>query len=368
LASPHALQPSRNDALTDRDAQPIRRVDQIWRSLSQIAPLGIFILLLGACLYVCRPILLPVSVALVVGTTLAPIVKAARRWGVPPPVTAVVIVIALLSMAAAAAMLLAAPVSEWIGRAPEVGASITQKFHVLEPPLSALRQLQDDLLPSSGPAVTVEPPQLSVVTPVLTFVTPAVTETMVFLVTLILFLARQMESRRYMASFFVTRDAKLRFIRITNDVEHNLALYVATMTAINTVLGLIVAIGAWLFGLPAPFTLGLLAMLLNYVPYIGPAGTALILLSVGLVTFPGLGQALIPPAAFVGLATLEGQFITPTILGHRLTLSPLAIFLSLSFWAWLWGPMGAFLAVPFSIIGLVIVSHLFPPEDLRLPE
>jgi len=368
LASPHALQPNRNDALTSRDAQPIQSVDKIWRALAQMAPLGIFILLLGACLYVCRPILLPVSAAFVVGTTLAPIVKAARRRGVPPAVTAIAIVIVLLGAAAIAAMLLAAPVSEWIGRAPEIGASIKQKFHVLEPPLSALRQLQDDLLPSSGPAVTVEAPQLSVFTPVLTFLTPALTETMVFLVTLILFLAGQMEFRRHMASFFESRDAKLRFIRITNDVEHNLAAYVATMTAINGVLGLVVAVGAWLFGLPTPYILGILAMLLNYVPYIGPACMALTLLSVGLVTFPGLGQALIPPAAFVGLATLEGQFITPTILGHRLTLSPLAIFLALSFWAWLWGPMGAFLAVPFSIIGLVVVSHLFPPEDLRLPD
>jgi predicted PurR-regulated permease PerM len=333
-----------------------------------MAPVGIFILLLGACLYVCRPILLPVAAALVIGTTLAPLVKRARRWGVPPPVTAVAIVLVLLAAMAIAAMLLAAPVSEWIARAPEIGASIKQKFYVLDAPLSALRQLRDDLLPPSGNAVTVEAPQFSMVTPVLTFLTPALTETMVFLVTLILFLAGQMQFRRYMASFFETRDAKLRFIRITNDIEHNLAAYVATTTAINSVLGITVAIAAWLFGLPTPYILGLVAMVLNYVPYIGPACMALILLSVGLVTFPGLGHALVPPAAFVGLATLEGQFITPTILGHRLTLSPLAIFLALAFWAWLWGPMGAFLAVPFSIMGLVVVSHLFPSDDLRLPE
>jgi predicted PurR-regulated permease PerM len=367
LASLRA-EPSRKDALTSRDAQPIHSADEIWRSVTQMAPVGIFVLLIGACLYLCRPILLPVLSAVVIGTTLAPVVKGARRWGVPSAVTAVAIVVMLLAAAAMAAMLLAAPVSEWIARAPEIGASIRQKFYVLEPPLSALRELQEDLLPSSGNAVTVEAPQFSMFTPVLTFVTPAVTESMVFLVTLILFLAGQMEFRRYAASFFETRDAKLRFIRITNDIEHNLAVYVATMTAINSVLGLAVAVGAWLFGLPTPYILGLLAMLLNYVPYIGPACVALILLSVGLVTYPGLGQALIPPAAFVGLATLEGQFITPMILGHRLTLSPLAIFLALAFWAWLWGPMGAFLAVPFSIIGLVVVSHLFPPDDLRLPE
>ena len=123
MASPQPIQPSRNDALTSRDAQPLQSVDEIWRSLSQMAPLGIFILLLGACLYVCRPILLPVSAAFVIGTTLAPIVKAARRRGVPPPVTAIAIVVVLLGAAGIGAMLLAAPVSEWISRAPGTRSS-----------------------------------------------------------------------------------------------------------------------------------------------------------------------------------------------------------------------------------------------------
>ena len=94
----------------------------------------------------------------------------------------------------------------------------------------------------------------------------------------------------------------------------------------------------------------------------------MILLGLGLVSFPGLGEALLPPAAFVGLATAEGQFITPTVLGHNLTLSPLTVFLSLAFWAWLWGPMGAFLAVPISIVAWVVLTHLYPPDDFRLPE
>ena len=99
-----------------------------------------------------------------------------------------------------------------------------------------------------------------------------------------------------------------------------------------------------------------MAMVLNYIPYIGAACMTVILLGVGLVTFPSLGYALVPPAAFVGVATVEGQFITPTVLGHRLTLNPLAVLLALAFWAWLWGPMGAFLAVPLTIIGLVAMT------------
>jgi len=130
----------------------------------------------------------------------------------------------------------------------------------------------------------------------------------------------------------------------------------------------VVAIGAWLFGLPNPIILGLMAMAFNYVPYIGAACTTVVLFGVGLVTFPSLGYALIPPAAFVAVATVEGQFITPTVLGHRLTLNPLAVLLALAFWAWLWGPMGAFLAVPLTIVILVTMTHLFPPDESKLPD
>jgi predicted PurR-regulated permease PerM len=368
VASLHADDERRDKASDILDPERVQSVQEIWQSTAQLATIGIFVLLLGACFYVCRPILLPVLSALLVGMTLAPLVKLAKRRGIPTAVTAIFIVLVLLAIAAGGATLVAAPLTEWIGRAPEIGANIKQKFYVLDRPLAALNELRETLLPAGSNAVTVEPPQLSLVTPVLSFVTPAVTESMVFLVTLILFLAGQVEFRRYMASFFESREAKLRFLRIANEIEHDLAVYVATMTAINVALGVIVAIGAWLLGLPSPLVLGLIAGLLNYVPYIGPACVAVMLLGVGLVTFPGLGQALIPPAAFVGLATLEGQFITPTVLGHNLTLSPLSIFLALAFWAWLWGPMGAFLAVPISIIGLVVTSHLFPPDDIKLPE
>jgi predicted PurR-regulated permease PerM len=104
----------------------------------------------------------------------------------------------------------------------------------------------------------------------------------------------------------------------------------------------VVAIGAWLFGFPNPVILGLVALVLNYIPYIGPACTTVILLAVGLVTFPSLGYALVPAAAFVGVATIEGQFITPTVLGHRLTLNPLAVLLALAFWGLAVGSDGGF--------------------------
>ena len=348
---------------------PLGLMEDLWSPAAQMATVGIFVIMLGACLYLCRPVLLPIVAATVIGTTLAPIVKAGARHGVAPWVTAIALGAGLLVLAGIAVTLLASPVSEWIAKAPEIGATVKQKLYVLDRPLAALRELQDVLMPAGGPTtVAVESSHLGMVTPVVAFVTPALTEATLFFVTLIFFLATQIDFRRYMVSIFATREAKLRFLRISNEIEEYLGSYVAVVTLINFGLGVVVALGAWLFGLPSPIMLGILAAGLNYLPYIGAACVTLILLAVGLVTFPSLGFAFVPPAAFVALATVEGQFITPAVLGHRLTLNPLVVLLALAFWAWLWGPIGAFLAVPLTIVGLVTLHHLFPPEEDKLPD
>jgi predicted PurR-regulated permease PerM len=338
----------------------------IWAPAAQMATVGIFVILLGISLYLCRPILLPVVAAVVIGITLAPIVKLAARHGVPPWLTAGAIGIVALLAAGIGVTLLAKPLTSWIAWLPEIGSMLREKLYWLNRPLAAVREMQESFLPSSGTAVAVEP-SLGIVTPVLAFATPAVAELVLFFVTLVFFLAAQMDFRRFMVSFFSTRDAKLRFIRISNDVEHNLASYLFVVSVINFCLGAVVTLGAWLFGFATPLLFGLLAMVLNYIPYIGPACMTVVLFAVGLVSFPSVTYAVLPPAAFVALATVEGQFITPTVLGHRLTLNPLVVLLAVAFWTWIWGPMGTFLAVPLTIIGLVTLHHLFPPDESRLP-
>jgi len=322
--------------------------------------------MLGLCLYFCRAVLLPVTAALVVGTTFAPLLKWTVRHGIPSWITAGIIGLLLAAVAGLAVTFLAQPLTDWIGKAPEMGAMLRQKLYVLDQPLNALRELQETLLPPRGNAVEVEPP-LAVVTPVLTVLTPAVTELLLFFVTLVFFLAVQMDFRRYMATFFTSREGKLRFIRIANDIQRQLGSYLVIVTAINFCLGIAVTLGAWLFGFSSPVLFGLLAMVLNYIPYIGAACMTLLLLAVGLVSFAQLPYALAPAAAFLLLAAIEGQFITPAVLGRRLTLNPLAVLLAIAFWSWMWGPMGTFLAVPLAIGAFVTLHHLFPPDESKLP-
>jgi predicted PurR-regulated permease PerM len=358
----------RRYALIINDPQPVGSIDVVWRSASQIATVGIFVLALVAALYFARPILLPVLAALIVGMTFAPLVKRADDRGISPWLTAVLLVVVLAAFAGAIVTGLSAPLVQWIGRAPEIAALIKEKLYVLDWPLAALRDLQDTLVPPAANAVKIETSEMTLVAPVIAAVTPAIAQFVIFGATLLLFLVSQVQLRRQVALLFPGREAKLRFIRIANDIEHNLASYLAVVTAINACLGIAVTIGAWLFGLPNPAMLGLLAAILNFIPYLGPAVMVIIAFGVSLVTFPTLGYALLPPTALLALITVEGQILTPTILGHRLTLNPLVVFVAIVFWAWLWGPMGAFLAVPLSLVALVIFNHVVPSEDHKLPE
>jgi predicted PurR-regulated permease PerM len=354
-------------ALVISDPTPVENVHNIWASAGQAATIGIFLLLFGAFLYIGHAFVLPVLAAAIVALTLAPLIKLAKDHGIPTWITGLVILLVSLGALSLITTALAGPVSEWIGRAPEIGATIKQKLTVLDQPLASLRELGSSLFGDSG-TLSVSEPASNFVLPVVAFLTPAAGELLLFFATLLFFLVGQIELRNHVVSMFSNRDAKLRFLKIMRDIERNLAGYLTVVTIVNAALGVIVAIGAWAIGFPSPLIFGLLAALLNYVPYVGPAVMVIILFGVGLVTFASLGHAFIAPIGLIALTTTEGHFITPTIIGRRLTLNPLLVFLALAFWTWMWGPIGAVLAVPLSIVGLVIVNHLFPREDVRLPD
>jgi predicted PurR-regulated permease PerM len=354
-------------ALVISDPSPVDSIRVMWAGVSQAAIIGIFMLLFGAFLYFGKPLVLPVFAAAVVALTLAPALKFAKRHGVPHSISTLLVLLLMAGAIGGIATAIAGPVSQWIGRAPEIGANIKQKLSVLDAPLAALQELQASLSGGNG-SVSVSEPASNMVFPVVAFVTPAAGELLLFFALLFFFMVGQTELRSSAMSMFSSRDAKLRFLKIMRDIERNLAGYLAVVTMVNTTLGVIVALGAWLIGLPNPIIFGVLAGLLNYVPYVGPAIMVIILFGVGLVTFPLLGQACIAPLALIALTTTEGHFITPTIVGRRLTLNPLLVFLALAFWTWMWGPIGALLAAPLSIIGLVIFNHLIPDDDVRLPD
>ncbi len=350
------------------DAQPLPGIPAVWRLAALISTLVMGGLALIAALHFGRSILLPVVAGLIVGVTLAPIVKRGARLRVPPVVSALLVVTLVTGLIGLVLTLFAAPLTEWIGRAPEIATVVREKMRVFEYPLSALHDIRQMLMPAAGAStVAVETNAAEMVGAALLVITPAVGQFVLFFGTLIFFLATSITLRQKLVVAFVTRDARLRMLRIWNDIEHNLVSYVGVVTLINLALGAVTTVMLYLVGFPNPLTFGLLTMVLNYIPYIGPAIVALVLFAVGLVAMPSLYQASLAPALFVAIATVEGHFLTPSIVGRRLTMSPFLVFLALAFWTWLWGPIGSFLAMPLLIVSFVVLGHLLPREEGTLP-
>jgi predicted PurR-regulated permease PerM len=351
------------------DAQPLSGIPAAWRLAALISTLIMGALAMIAALYFGRAVLLPVTAALIVGITLSPAIEFGTRYRIPAAVSAVVVVAALAGIVGVLLTFFAAPLTEWIARAPEIGAAVQQKLRVFEYPLSIVRDIKSALMPAAtgGQTVSLESNPAEVVGTVVVAITPAVSQFVVFFGTLVFFLVTNIQLRRKLIVSFGSRDARLRMMRIWSDIEDNLVDYLGLVTVINVTLGAITSAMLYLVGFPNPVAFGLLTIGLNYIPYIGPAILAAVLFGVGLVAMPTLALAALAPALFVAITTLEGHFITPSIIGRRLTLSPFLVFLALVFWTWLWGPIGAFLAAPLLIVSFVVLGHVVPREEMNLP-
>jgi predicted PurR-regulated permease PerM len=345
----------------------LRPTDGILTGAARAATIGIFLLLLTAGLDLGRVLFLPLASALVFALMFGPLQVAAERRRVPGWLFALGCVVALIAIINLILFLTASPLIEWLGRGPDIAKSLGDKLRILSGPFSAVRDLQHALSPDSG-KVGMNIEVTTFITPAFAFLTPALGELVVFFAALFFFLVGRKHMRRHVVLFFATQEDRLRALRIFNEIEENLTRYVATTGSINLCLGFIVGCATWIIGLPNPAMWGVLAFAFNFLPYIGPLIITIALFAAGLVVFPSLGEALIAPSFFVGLATLEGHFITPNIVGRRLALSPVLVFVGLVFWTWLWGPMGALLATPLVVVGTVIVNDFLAKNEIELPE
>jgi predicted PurR-regulated permease PerM len=176
------------------------------------------------------------------------------------------------------------------------------------------------------------------------------------------FLAGWTRTRRRTITSRASFGGAMATARVIQDVVDDVSAYLGTITAINIVLGLIVSGALWLIGMPYPLMWGGIVTLLNYIPYFGPIVAALLLAVGGLMTFPDIWVALMPAGIMIGCHLLEANAVTPFIVGHRLTISPVLILISLSFWSWVWGTPGALLAVPLLIIMQTVIGAAGKPD------
>nr|WP_191093241.1 AI-2E family transporter [Bradyrhizobium campsiandrae] len=328
---------------------------------------GLLLIAIVAVLYVAKAFFLPVVMAVVAGTMLSPAATFLEKRRVPRAVGAVLIVVAVSAVVAFVFALIASPVMAWSSRLPELAGQLKDKMHVFDRPLALWRELQI-MVGGSEQLPSLQLPKVEWVQPTLEFLSPTFAEFLLFFATLILFIASWRDLRRALIMTFGERDARLRTLRILNEIEVHLGNYLLMVTVINIGVGIAAGLVCAITGMPNPAGLGALAATLNFIPIIGPVAMFVILVVVGLVAFPTLGAGLMAALAFGGITFMEGHFVTPTIIGRRLALNALAVFIALAFWTWLWGPMGAFLSSPLLIVGLILKEHLLPENSPQLPQ
>ena len=215
-------------SLAVSDPQPMTEVARFWRTAAQSATIGMFIILLVVALNLARPVLLPVASAFVVTMMLGPLSARADQYKIPSLISAIALWLLVIAVCYGVIVLLAAPAVDWIGKAPEIGRNVQEKLHVLDRPLAALQELRDALLPSDkkgGLGVDI----MSFVQPALLVVTPAIGQTFIFFGTLFFMLLGRSHLRRVVVAFFDEREARLRTLKIMNDIEHNLTGYLSVV-------------------------------------------------------------------------------------------------------------------------------------------
>jgi predicted PurR-regulated permease PerM len=332
-----------------------------------IALTGLFILALFYTIYFMRSILLPIVLALLLSYLLRPIVRGLAKLKIPLTVSAAVILIGLLVLVGYGISALATPTVAWLQKAP---AGLAELQHKLRPVKTSVAQVTqatseiEKLATTNSEAKAVEVKRHPITE---TFVTrtPEFIASAVFLVILLYFLlVYDQVFIAKLVKLLPTLSDKKTAVGIAQDIESQVSRYLFTITAINACLGLAVGTAVGLLGLRNPLMWGVMVALLNFVPYLG-ALTGIICMTIGAaLSFDSLGYALIFPAVYLAFGTLEGSFITPWIMGRSLTLNPVIILLSLTFWGWIWGIVGIILAVPILAAFKIFCAHIKPMEPL----
>jgi predicted PurR-regulated permease PerM len=346
-------------AVGDEDPHPEITLGQIsaW-SLAMLAAIGA-----GFVLYAAREVMLPVVAAFVVGVMLGPAARRLEALHVPRPLVALLLVASVSLIIALVILLIFPRVSELANGLPGMVASLKEKLHVFDGLVGAWRRLTSMLGEPSGDAVAIPLPGISWVPSTISVLLPPITEFLFFLVVLLLVISEWPGLRRGLVMTFASRDSRLTVLKILNEIESGLANYLLIVTLINVGVGALTGVICALTRMPNAIGFGALAATLNFIPIVGPIAMFVVLLVVGVVAEPTFALGLLPAAGFLLVITVEGQFLTPMIIGRHLELNALAVLLSLAFWTWLWGPMGAFLSSPILMVALILKQRLYVDED-----
>lgn len=342
-----------NDAGTANGGSPRARRSQPNPFPRNGALTALFVLAVFYTLYITRELSLPIVFALLLAMVLTPAVRWLVWLHVPRALASAVLVLGLLAGLIYGGYTLSEPASLWLQKAPEIVQDLERKLRPIQKKVEevdkAAEQVERITQAPQPRTPTVQVRGTGVREFVLAQAQTLVTSTLIMSFLLYFMLATGDRLIARGLWLFRSAPARARVKEIGAKVVHSISVYLGTMALINLMFGAATALLMYALGMPNPVLWGALAAIFNFVPYLGALVTVSILSVVALLSFDDLGQALLVPAAFLVLNEIEGDMLTPWLLGRRLSLNPLVVFLGLVFWGWLWGAIGAFLAVPIMV-------------------
>jgi predicted PurR-regulated permease PerM len=322
---------------------------------------GLFIYASVAVLAQAKNFLVPIVMAFLLSMVFGPIRRVFDRRGIPSGVSALMIVATLLILFFGLLTALSVPVTQWVENAPRIERQIRVKVTDLSRSFHRLSQANETIQEAtrSDPKVQqVEVKDEGVATSV-AMLAPGVVTQFVFTFVLLLFLLASGDMfYEKLVHVMPTFKDKRRAVRIAYSIERKLSRYLMTITAINVCLGIAVGLAMWLLGMPNPLVFGVIAFVFNYIPYLGALAGIVVAGAVALVTFDGLVWTAVIPGVYFGLTAVEGQLVTPYFVGRRLQLNTVVVFISVSFWAWLWSAVGMIVAVPLLVAIKTFCEHV----------
>ena len=345
-----------------------RTRDRLLASLTLIAGLGLAFAMPFA-LQEGRAFFLPVTAAIIIAIALVPLLESLQNRRVPSGAAALICVLLFVAVVNVALAAIVVPASEWVTLLPQRLARIQSNIAPVLELFQSLQHFVDKIvkrMASGGPVARAATPAVGPPNSVLALLAtsaPSVLIEMFYALLLVFFfLAGWTRLKRKTITSRTSIAGAVTTARVLRDVVSATSSYLGTITMVNIILGLIVAAALWAIGLPSPLMWGGLVTILNYIPYLGPIFAAVLLTLGGLMSFTDIWLAFTPPAIMIALHLVEANAITPMLVGRRVKINPLLILISISFWGWVWGPLGALLATPLLIIIQRVIAAAGVPD------
>jgi predicted PurR-regulated permease PerM len=314
---------------------------------------------IGLLLYRAHAAFVPVALALLLALVLSGPVEALHDWRVPRSVSAALLMIAILGILAALVNFVSVPAQQWFAAAPHTLRVIERKIRPVEQIINRLDDLRNsagNIGSSAHAAPQVAAPEESGSVRLLDATRGAVLSSVTVIILTLFLLAGGPPMLARMTSAFASDLNSAHIIDVIEKVRREVGRFYVTTALINVGLGFATAFAMMWCGMPNPFLWGTLAGVLNFIPYVGSTTTLIVLTVVAIVSFDGLGRVIAVAASYLALATVEGQFVQPLLVGRRLRLNPMLVFLALWCGGLFWGVAGIILATP-TLVALKVVAE-----------